>query len=126
MNSKEQKIISKLFAIAEKQQKILMKLAQVQSNEVEANKQFLKTIWQQAGSNVRVPEPEVTYTPGSNDEANGHAIVTSDNYTVTGEVPEDFRPQFLEVFKNTISSQKPELDGKVSTIFKDVTAPVII
>lgn len=120
MNNKEKEILTKLVALAEKQQKILVKLAQVAQEDTQANVQYLKSTWQTAALNSGVPgrTPDVQYTPGSTQD---DGVVIGGNYMVTGEVPAASRDKFLQTFKAQIASQKPELDGKVSTIFKDPT-----
>jgi hypothetical protein len=119
MNSKEKQIISKLLKIAENQQKILSKLAQVSQEDVEGNKTYLKSTWQTAGLNsgiTAMKDPYVQYTPGTTDPS---GTITGSNYTLTGEIPVNKREQFLNTFKTQIKTQKPDLEGKVSTIFKD-------
>lgn len=120
MNSKEKLIIERLLALATKQQKVLTKLAQanMQQNETEANKGYLKQTWQVACLNSGVPghTPTVEFTPG-NTSADG--VTVEGNYMVTGEVPAAQREKFDRTFKAQIAAQKPDLDGKVSVIFKD-------
>lgn len=120
MDTKDKLIINKLLKVALKQQKILMKLAQaVPADDSQANIQYLKGAWQTAALNSGVTEvlsPTVQHTPGS---TNPDGVVIGDNYMVTGEMPINKRELMLRQFKNQIASQKPELDGKVSTIFSD-------
>jgi len=123
MNSKEKLIIQKLLAIAEKQQKVLTKLAQA-GEDVEANKAYLKQAWQTAGLNTGISEmwtPTVEFTPGG-PSSTDPGVTLDGNYVVTGAVPVTQREKFLRTFKAQVASQKPDLDGKVSTIFKDVSS----
>lgn len=121
MNSKEKLIITKLLSVAERQQKTLMKLAQV----TEADPgivQYLKSAWQTAALNsgvTSVSSPSITFKPGS---AEAEGVMVGENYMVTGECPADKREAMQKNLSNQIKSQKPELDGKVSTIFTDPTS----
>lgn len=122
MSDNNKLILRKLVALAEKQQKILVKLAQAAQDDSQANIQYLKSTWQTACLNSGVPgaTPTVQYTPG-NQQPDG--VTIEGNYMVTGEIPVASREKFLRTFKAQIVAQKPELDGKVSTIFKDPTTP---
>ena len=122
MNNKEKQILSKLIALADKQQKILVRLAQAAQDTPEALTSYLKNTWMTAALNSGVTgaTPTVKYTPGSQ-TATGETI--GDNYMVTGECPVAAREKMLRQFKAQIASQKPDLDGKVSTIFQDPTTP---
>lgn len=119
MTPQEKQIIRKLLALATKQQKVLTKLAQMQE-DVEGNKSYLKNTWQTAGLNTGISEmmsPTVEYRPGG--PASTEGVTTGSNYVVTGTIPVAQREKFLKTFKAQVVAQKPELDGKVSTIFKD-------
>lgn len=123
MDSKDKLILSKLLSLATKQQKIITKLAQAQATgaepDVEANKAYLQSAWQTAGMNslpgTPIGTPTVTYTPGG---MNGTVRIEG-NYMLTGEIPADKREKFQATLNTQIKTQKPELDGKVSTVFKD-------
>lgn len=125
MNSKDKQIIEKLLSLATKQQKVLTKLAQANAQyaqNVDANKEYLKRTWQTAGLNTGISAmstPTVEYTAGG---PGADGITIGDNYVVSGVIPANQREKFLATFKAQVSAQKPELDGKVSTIFKDPTA----
>jgi len=118
----ESQFMKKVLAVLQKQQTVLKKLAQAapQQEDVEANKAYLKQTWQVAALNSGVEghTPQVTYTPGSN--VNG-GVVSEGGYTVTGPVPANKRELFNKQFYNQIKSQKPDLDGKVSTIYQDAS-----
>lgn len=115
--TKDKLIISKLFAIAEKQQKTLTKLAQTQLDpNVQAVVQYLKNTWQTAALNSGIVEshsPEVSFNPGTQHDG----LDVTESYTVKGFIPEKSRETFNKNFYNQIKSQKPELEGKVSAIF---------
>jgi DNA-directed RNA polymerase subunit F len=120
MKSKDKLIISKLLAIAEKQQKALNKLAQVGQADPETL-QYLKSTWQTAALNSGVTEshtPEVSFTPGSQHDG----VNIGESYVVKGAIPQKTRELFDKNFKNQVKTQKPELDGKVSTIYLDPVA----
>jgi hypothetical protein len=119
MNDSEKLIITKLFKIAEKQQKIIHKLAQIQS-PTELTKAYLKRTVDVAATNagVRVPVGgTVSFTAGSQDAD----IKIDGTYTVmvTGmnQSNETTKQNFLKVFKDQVHAQKPELDSKVNILF---------
>lgn len=123
MDNKDKLIISKLLKLASKRQQILVKMAQtVPTDDSKANIEYLKSAWQTAALNSGVEvasTPTVNYTPPA--QVDGTDL--SGNYTVSGEIAANKRELMLRQFKNQIKSQKPELDGKVSTIFNDPTTP---
>lgn len=118
----EKLIINKLLKLAEKQQKILAKLAQAVQEDVEGNKAALKTIWEnvagQSGINPVTPVESVEYAPGGVTPGQPN-IETGSTYTVTGAIPEDKRMAFKMAFEQEVAAQKPELADRVGMIFKD-------
>lgn len=122
MNPKEKLIIEKLLALANKQQKVLTKLAQAnmqRAEDVEGNTKYLQRAWLTTVVNTGAFQgrtPDVKYTPSTN--AND-GVVIEGNYMVSGEVPVQYREKFERQFRSIIDSQKPELDGKVSVMFTD-------
>lgn len=121
MSSKDQLILEKLLKLAEKQQKVLTKLAQAVQEDIEANKQWLSSAWNIAAVNSGVvgSSPEsIEYVPGGTDP-NKPNVTISSTYTVTGVVPVNAREQFKRNFERHIATAKPELDGRVGMIFKD-------
>jgi hypothetical protein len=121
MDSKDKAIIEKLFKVAQKQQDILVKIAQTIQEDVESNKKYLSNAWMTAALNSGIPgiSPEsIDYTPGGPDSNNPNIVISS-TYTVTGVIPALSRELFKTNFEKQIASQKPELDGRVGMIFKD-------
>lgn len=120
MKSKDKVIIGKLVALAEKQQKILTKLAQAVQEDVEATKKWLSSAWITAAINSGVPgmTPEsVDYNPGGPSDIPN--VTEGSIYAVTGVIPDKARLQFKDTFERQIAAQKPELVGRVGMIFKD-------
>lgn len=119
MNSKEKLIISKLLALAAKQQKILTKMAQAVQDNSQANIKYLKDAWIQSALNTGFPgqTPEVTYTPGEAGSSPG--VTLSEKYTLKGAVPNNFREKFDRQFKAQLAGQKPDLADKVSIFYLD-------
>jgi hypothetical protein len=120
MNDSEKLIITKLFKIAEKQQKIIHKLAQMQS-PTDMTKAYLKRTVDVAATNAGIKVPvgaTVSFTPGIQTEDN---VKLDGTYTVmvTGmnASNEATKQTFLKVFKDQVHAQKPELDSKVSVLF---------
>lgn len=116
MNSKDKLIISKLFKLASKQQKIIEILAQVTPD---LNIEYLKRAWTTAAANSGVSmvvSPEVEFNPGK-DEGD---VQVGETYTLYADgIPSDneLRKKLMDVFKTQVKSQKPELDGKLGIIF---------
>ena len=117
MNPKDKKIIEKLLSLAEKQQKILTKLAQAAQEDIEGNKAYLASAWQTAGANMGVPTSNPTVEYKEPEPGSDPGVTLGSSYVVTGPIPANARNKFVTTFKAQISAQKPELDGKVSTIF---------
>jgi hypothetical protein len=123
MDSKEKIIISKLVKLAEKQQKILTRLAQAtQEEDVEGTKAYLKGAWETAALNagitpVRSPD-SIEYIAGGPVAGKPH-VSTGSTYTITGVIPEDKRLEFKNTFERQLAAQKQELVDRVGMIFKD-------
>lgn len=119
MNPKEKLIISKLLTLAEKQQKILTKMAQVVQDDSQANISYLKNAWTTAAVNTGFEghTPEVTYTPGSAGSSPG--VTLAEKYTLKGAVPNNFREKFDRQFKAQVAGQKPDLADKISIFYLD-------
>lgn len=119
-------LAQKLLKIAQNQQKILEKLAQTapptnQMEDVEGTKKYLSSVWQTAGLNagvVQMSNPFVTYTPGSKSES---GAMMEGGYMVRGPIPAAQRQKFQDTFNRQLQTQKPELQGRVSTMFDDPT-----
>lgn len=121
MSTKENLIIGKLVKIAQKQQSTLIKIAQAATG-TQADPEvvrYLKSAWQTAALNSGVATaatPDVTFIPSS---TNADQVTLGESYTLKGEIPASNRDTFSRNLQNQIKAQKPELDGKVSTIFLD-------
>lgn len=121
MDSTDKLIIERLFKLAQKQQQILVKLAQAVQEDVEGNKQYLSSAWVTAAVNSGVPgiTPEsIEYMPGGQDKNHPNVTIGS-TYTITGIIPEQARMQFKDTFERQVAAQKPDLEGRVGMIFKD-------
>lgn len=120
----ESEFLKKVLAVLQKQQVILKKLAQTTPPEnVEENKNYLKTTWLTAGLNSGISQmsnPNVSYTPPADvGYEDGSTVNVAGNYMVSGPIPANLREKFNQTFQAQIKAQKPELDGKVSAIFQD-------
>jgi hypothetical protein len=126
MSTKEQIVISKLVAIADKQQSTLVKLAQAVSGtqpDPETVK-YLKSAWQTAALNsgvTSVATPDVTFNPTG--ESSGGATM-GENYVLKGDIPANNREIFTRNLQNQVRNQRPDLDGKYSTIFTDTVKSI--
>lgn len=115
-------VIEKLFTIASKQQKTIVTLAQLNQGADPETIFYLKSAWQTSALNsgvTAVSTPNVSFSGGGQVDN----VTVGEKYTVSGEIPAQFREKMLQAFKTQISSQKPDLDGKVSTIFNDPVTP---
>lgn len=108
----EKVIIEKLYKLAEKQQKVLIRLAEALEEDIEATKAWIVSAWQTAELNsgiLGIPPESVEYTEAT----------TPTSYTVTGVIPKKERLKFKENFERQVAAQKPELDERIGMMFKD-------
>lgn len=126
----ESKVLRKILALVQKQQDILKKIAQsadmgghqaASNSEIES---YLKSAWQTAGANsgiTQMSSPSVSFTPGAGVGDNSSDMINvASTYTVSGNIPVQFREKFNHNFYNQIKSQKPELEGRVHAIYSNV------
>lgn len=109
--------MGKLLKVAESQQKILQKLAQIAVQD--PNIDYLKRAWQTAAVNSGAGQsvtPTIEATPGRT-EGDVHIGETYTVYAADVPANNDLRRKLLDTFKAQIKSQKPDLDGKVGVIF---------
>lgn len=113
MDSK--KIIEKLFNIANKQQQIIMKLAQ------DPNIAYLQQAANTAAANLNTGFPiSIHVSLGAAQSDSSPGVVVSPNYIIKVEGlanHEQYKMQFKTNFDKIISIQKPELAAGISIIY---------
>jgi hypothetical protein len=121
MNEKE--IITKLLAIATKQQKVIHRLAQAAPLAMvgsDPNEDYLRRAVDAAATNAGVKTPVSAFVK-ANASSQAGATTTEATYTVMvsgmSQVDNALKQKFIDTYKNQIKSQKPDLDGKVSVLF---------
>jgi hypothetical protein len=121
MNEKE--IITKLLAIATKQQKVIHRLAQAAPSAMvgsDPNEDYLRRAVNAAATNAGVKTPVSAFVKAyAGDQKNNTNIEGTYTVIVSGMSQADnaLKQNFINTYKNQIKSQKPDLDGKVSVLF---------
>lgn len=114
MDSK--KVIEKLISIAEKQQKIIQKLAQAQDPNIAYLKQVGEAAAINTGAGVPISVQVTANTPQANPDP---GITTTPGYTmrVSGFTTDDMKTKFKTNLDNTLKLQKPELLDNLSVFY---------
>jgi hypothetical protein len=121
MNEKE--VITKLLAIAIKQQKVIHRLAQAAPLAMvgsDPNEDYLRKAVSAAATNAGVRTPISAFVKSyAGDQKNNTNVEGTYTVIISGMEQADnaLKQNFIKTYQNQIKSQKPDLDGKVSVLF---------
>lgn len=107
MSTDEKKIIAKLYAIAQKQQKVIQGLVK-QAQSAELDTAYLNRLVTLVSANAGVPGMQASISP-----QNGTYVVT-----LKGLSNNQLKQSVVDNFNKAITLQRPDLDGKVDFIFQ--------